>query len=162
MAVQKKTNAVRIMENLNIPFELLEYHVGGGQTSAEDAAAKTRVPEEQTFKTLVVRGDKTGILMACVPAGRGLDLKALAAASGNKKIEMVHVKEITPLTGYVKGGCSPVGTKKKYPVYIDGSALLFDYITINAGQQGLLFKLGAEDIIKAAEAKTASLLLNKT
>lgn len=158
MAVQKKTNAVRIMENQKIPFELLEYSVEGGQTSAADAAAKTGVPEERTFKTLVARGDRTGVLMACVPGGRELDLKALAAASGNKKIEMVHVTEITQLTGYVKGGCSPVGAKKKYPVYIDESALSFDYITINAGQRGLLFKLSPEDLIRAAEAKTANLL----
>lgn len=155
MAVQKKTNAVRIMENLKIPFTLLEYSVEGGETSAADAAAKTGIPQEQTFKTLVARGDKTGVLMACVPGGRELDLKALAAASGNKKVEMVHIREITPLTGYVKGGCSPVGTKKKYPVYIDESALSFDVISVNAGEQGLLFRLKPEDLIKAAGAVAA-------
>lgn len=155
MAAKKKTNAVRIMENLKIPFALLEYSVEGGETSAADAAAKTGVPEERTFKTLVARGDKTGVLMACVPGGRELDLKALAAASGNKKVEMVHISEITPLTGYVKGGCSPVGAKKKYPVYIDKSALSFDIITVNAGEQGLLFKITPEDLIKAADAVAA-------
>lgn len=155
MAAQKKTNAIRIMENLKIPFALLEYSVEGGETSAEDAAAKTGVPQEQTFKTLVARGDKTGVMLACLPGGRELDLKALAAASGNKKAEMVHVREITPLTGYVKGGCSPVGTKKKYPVYIDSSALDFDVITVNAGEQGLLFSLKPEDLIRAAGAVAA-------
>lgn len=157
MAAKKKTNAVRILENLKISFELLEYDVENGETSAADAAAKTGVPEEQTFKTLVVRGDKTGVLMACVPGGRGLDLKALAAASGNKKIEMVNVREITQLTGYVKGGCSPVGAKKKYPVYIDEYALCFDFITVNAGQQGLLLKLKPADLLKATAATAAGI-----
>lgn len=158
MAGQKKTNAVRIMENLQIPFELLEYGVEGGHTSAADAAAKTGVPKERTFKTLIARGDKTGVLMVCVPGGRELDLKALAAASGNKKTELVGLKEITPLTGYIRGGCSPLGTKKKYPVFIDESALLFDYITVNAGHQGLLFKLKPQDLVKAAGAAAANLL----
>lgn len=157
MAAKKKTNAVRIMENLKIPFALLEYSVENGETSAADAAAKTGVPEERTFKTLVARGDKTGVLMACVPGGRELDLKALAAASGDKKVEMVPIREITPLTGYVKGGCSPVGTKKKYPVYIDKSALSFDIITVNAGEQGLLFKITHEDLITAAAAVAAAI-----
>lgn len=158
MAAQKKTNAVRIMENLKIPFTLLEYSVEAGETSALDAAAKTGIPEKQTFKTLIVRGDSTGVLLVCVPGGRELDLKALAAASGNRRVEMVNVKEITPLTGYVKGGCSPIGTRKKHPVYIDISALSFDTITVNAGQQGLLFKLKPEDLIRAANAETAAIV----
>lgn len=158
MTIPKKTNAVRMMENLKIPFELLEYDVENGHTSALDAAVKTGVPEEQTFKTLVVRGDKNGVLMVCVPGGRELDLKALAAASGNKKVEMVGLKEITPLTGYVRGGCSPLGTRKKYPVYIDETVLLYDYITINAGYQGLLFKLSPGDLIKASAAATANIV----
>lgn len=155
MTVQKKTNAVRMLENMGIPFELLTYSVEHGHTSAADAAAKTGVAEERTFKTLVLRGDKTGVLMVCVPGGRELDLKALAAASGNKKAEMAGVNEITQLTGYIRGGCSPIGTKKKYPVFIDESALSFDYIVVNAGQQGLLFKIEPKDLIKATEAKTA-------
>lgn len=158
MAAQKKTNAVRIMENLKIPFALLEYSVEDGETSALDAAAKTGIPEERTFKTLIVRGNNTGVLLVCVPGGRDLDLKALAAVSGNRRIEMVNVKEITPLTGYVKGGCSPVGTRKKYPVYIDKSALSFDIITVNAGQQGLLFKLKPEDLIRATNAEAADIV----
>lgn len=156
MAVQKKTNAVRMLENMGIPFELLTYAVEHGHTSAADAAAKTGIAEERTFKTLVARGDKTGVLLVCVPGGRELDLKALAAASGNKKTEMVGINEITPLTGYIRGGCSPVGTKKKYPVFIDESALRFDDIIVNAGHQGLLFKIKPQDLIKAAEAKTAA------
>lgn len=152
MAAQKKTNAVRALESMKVPFELIEYEFVEGALAAEDAAAKTGIPEERTFKTLVARGDKTGVLMVCVPAGKTLDLKALASASGNKKVELVPIKELTPLTGYIKGGCSPIGTKKKYPVYIDDSVLTFDYMTVNAGHQGLLFKMKPEDLIKAVDA----------
>ena len=142
---------------MHIPFELLEYEFAEGALAAEDAAAKTGVPEERTFKTLCARGDKTGVILACLPAGKELDFKALAAASGNKKTEMVHLKELTALTGYIKGGCSPIGTKKKYPVYVDDSAMQFDYMTVNAGHQGLLFKIKPEDLLKAADATPAKI-----
>ncbi len=158
MAQAKKTNAVRIMENENIAFELLEYEAVESDLSAENAALKTNVPEEQTFKTLCARGDKTGVMMVCVPAGRELDLKKLAGASGNKSAELVHLKEVLPLTGYIRGGCSPLGTKKKYPVFIDETALLFDYITVNAGLRGLLFKLCPQDLIKVTEASACDVL----
>lgn len=155
MAAAKKTNAVRILEGLKIPFELLEYEIDEKELSAEDAAAKTGIAEERTFKTLCCRGDKTGVIMVCVPAGRELDFKALAAASGNKSAELVHLKEVQGLTGYVRGGCSPLGAKKKYPVVIDESALAFDFITVNAGHRGLLFKLAPVDLVRATEAKSA-------
>ena len=158
MASAKKTNAVRIMEASKVPFELLEYEIDEEALSAEDAAAKTNVPEEQTFKTLCARGDKQGVMMVCVPAGRELDFKKLASASGSKSAELVHLKEVNGLTGYIRGGCSPIGTKKKYPVYIDETAILFDYITVNAGQRGLLFKLAPDDLIKVTEAQAADLL----
>ena len=158
MASAKKTNAVRIMEASKVPFELLEYEIDEEALSAEDAAAKTNVPEEQTFKTLCARGDKNGVMMVCVPAGRELDFKKLASASGSKSAELVHLKEVNGLTGYIRGGCSPIGTKKKYPVYIDETAILFDYITVNAGQRGLLFKLNPEDLIKVTEAQAADIL----
>ena len=158
MASVKKTNAVRILENAKIQFELIGYEVDESSLSAEDAAMKTGVPEEQTFKTLCARGDKTGIMMVCLPAGRELDFKALSSASGNKSTELVPLKEVQPLTGYVRGGCSPLGTKKKYPVFIDESARMFEYITVNAGQRGLLFKLKPEDLIAATEAKTAEIV----
>ncbi|MEG1800166.1 MAG: Cys-tRNA(Pro) deacylase [Synergistaceae bacterium] len=158
MASAKKTNAVRIMEASKVPFELLEYEIDEEALSAEDAAAKTNIPEEQTFKTLCAHGDKNGVMMVCVPAGRELDFKKLASASGNKSAELVHLKEVNGLTGYIRGGCSPIGTKKKYPVYIDETAILFDYITVNAGQRGLLFKLNPEDLIKVTEAQAADIL----
>lgn len=158
MAAVKKTNAVRQLESKKIPFELLEYEIDEELLSAEDAAAKTGIPEERTFKTLCCRGDKTGVMMVCVPAGRELDFKALAAASGNKSAELVHLKEVQGLTGYVRGGCSPLGTKKKYPVIIDDSAMNFDFITVNAGHRGLLFKLAPADLVKATEAKLAPIM----
>ena len=96
--------------------------------------------------------------MVCVPAVRELDFKKLASASGSKSAELVHLKEVNGLTGYIRGGCSPIGTKKKYPVYIDETAILFDYITVNAGQRGLLFKLAPDDLIKVTEAQAADLL----
>ena len=158
MAAVKKTNAVRQLESKKIPFELLEYEIDEELLSAEDAAAKTGIPEERTFKTLCCRGDKTGVMMVCVPAGRELDFKALAAASGNKSAELVHLKEVQGLTGYVRGGCSPLGTKKKYPVIIDDSAMTFDFITVNAGHRGLLLKLAPADLVKATEAKLAPIM----
>ena len=158
MAAVKKTNAVRQLESKKIPFELLEYEIDEELLSAEDAAAKTGIPEERTFKTLCCRGDKTGVMMVCVPAGRELDFKALAAASGNKSAELVHLKEVQGLTGYVRGGCSPLGTKKKYPVIIDDSAMTFDFITVNAGHRGLHFKLAPADLVKATEAKLAPIM----
>ena len=158
MAAVKKTNAVRQLESKKIPFELLEYEIDEELLSAEDAAAKTGIPEERTFKTLCCRGDKTGVMMVCVPAGRELDFKALAAASGNKSAELVHLKEVQGLTGYVRGGCSPLGTKKKYPVIIDDSAMKFDFVTVNAGHRGLLFKLAPADLVKATEAKLAPIM----
>lgn len=158
MASIKKTNAVRILESENIPFELLEYDIDERLLSAEDAAAKTNVPEQQTFKTLCARGDKSGVMLVCIPAGRELDFKALAAASGNKRTALVPLKELQPLTGYIRGGCSPVGAKKKYPVYIDETARLFDFITINAGQRGLLLKLKSSDLIKVTKAFSVNLL----
>ena len=158
MAAVKKTNAVRQLESKKIPFELLEYEIDEELLSAEDAAVKTGIPEERTFKTLCCRGDKTGVMMVCVPAGRELDFKALAAASGNKSAELVHLKEVQGLTGYVRGGCSPLGTKKKYPVIIDDSAMTFDFITVNAGHRGLLFKLAPADLVKATEAKLAPIM----
>ncbi|MDD4159323.1 MAG: Cys-tRNA(Pro) deacylase [Synergistaceae bacterium] len=158
MSSAKKTNAVRILENAKVDFELIEYEVDENLLSAEDAALKTGIPEEQTFKTLCARGDKTGVMMVCVPAGRELDLKALSSASGNKSSVLVHLKEVQPLTGYVRGGCSPLGTKKKYPVFIDDSACRFDYITVNAGHRGLLFKIKPDCLIAVTEAKAVRIV----
>ena len=114
----KKTNTARFLDRLNIPYQLIEYEVDASDLSAENVAKKINLPLEQVFKTLVARGDKTGVIIACIPGGAELDLKAIAEVSGNKKVEMVSVKEIQSLTGYIRGGVSPIGTKKHYPVYL--------------------------------------------
>lgn len=148
----KKTNAARLLDRLNIPYQLVEYEVDESDLSAENAAKKINLPLEQVFKTLVARGDKTGVLLACIPGGAELDLKAIAAISGNKKVEMVPVKEIQILTGYIRGGVSPIGTKKRYPVYLDESATKFPFISISAGIRGCQLFVGPGDFSKVLEA----------
>ncbi|HMK51696.1 MAG TPA: aminoacyl-tRNA deacylase, partial [Thermodesulfobacteriota bacterium] len=114
----RKTNAARFLDGLRMDYKLIEYEVDESDLSAESVAGKVNLPLEQVFKTLVARGDKTGVLMACIPGNAELDLKAIATISGNKKVEMVHVKEIQQLTGYIRGGVSPIGTKKPYPIFL--------------------------------------------
>src|SRR5215470_13048520 len=125
-----KTNAARILDAAGVRYELREYEVDGDDLSAPRVAEKIGMPPEQVFKTLVARGDRTGILMAAIPANTELDLKALAAASGNKKVELVAVKEVLGLTGYIRGGVSPVGVKKPYPFFLDETAELWDVISV--------------------------------
>ncbi len=149
----KKTNTARFLDHLNISYQLVEYEVDESDLSAENAAKKINLPLEQVFKTLVARGEKTGILLACIPGGAELDLKAIASLSGNKKVEMVHVKEIQPLTGYVRGGVSPIGTKKCYPVFLDESAMKFLFISISAGVRGCQLFVDPRDLLKVLEAK---------
>ncbi len=132
----KKTNAARILDRLKVEYKLCEYEVDESDLSAESVAKKVNLPLEQVFKTLVARGDKTGVLLACIPGGMELDLKAIAEISGNKKVEMVSLKEVQPLTGYVRGGVSPIGTKKRYPFYLDERAIKFPFISISAGIRG--------------------------
>jgi Cys-tRNA(Pro)/Cys-tRNA(Cys) deacylase len=132
----KKTNAARYLDNLKVEYKLSEYEVDESDLSAESVARKVNLPLEQVFKTLVVRGDKTGVLLACIPGGVELDLKAMAEVSGNKKVEMVSLKEVQPLTGYVRGGVSPIGTRKRYPLYLDERAMKFAFISISAGIRG--------------------------
>lgn len=157
----KKTNAARILDNLQIKYELHEYKVDESDLSAENVASKIGLPPEQVFKTLVARGDKLGVLMACIPAGSELNLKALASVSGNKKVEMVALKEVQPLTGYIRGGVSPLGSKKHYPVYIDKSVLEHSLIAISAGMRGCQIFINPADLLKAVEAKTFALTADK-
>src|SRR3954468_21459684 len=132
-----KTNAARILDVAGTHYELREYEVDEDDLSAPHVAEKIGMPPEQVFKTLVARGDRTGVLMACIPANAELDLKALAAASANKKVELVAVKEVLGLTGYIRGGVSPLGGKKAYPFYLDETAELWDVISVSAGLRGL-------------------------
>ena len=147
----KKSNASRILDKLIITYEILEYEVDEQDFSAENAAQKMGQPLKQVFKTLVIRGDKTGILVACIPGGAELNLKSLASLSGNKKVEMVHLKEIKSLTGYIRGGVSPLAMKKNYPVYIDESAFQFSFIIFSAGVRGLQLKVDPNDLSKALQ-----------
>lgn len=152
MKSTKKTNAARILDRMGISYELKEYPVDVNDLSAVNVAAKVGMPVQQVFKTLVARGDKNGVLMACIPGDGELDLKALAAASGNKKTEMVHLKEVLGLTGYIRGGCSPLGAKKEYPVYLDKSAENWEIIAISAGKRGEQIMIAPADLVQAVHA----------
>ena len=154
---QVKTNAARLLDTLGVSYELKEYPVDEDDLSAVHVAASIGMPIEMVYKTLVARGDRTGVLMAVIPGGGELDLKALAAASGNKRVEMVHLKEVFALTGYIRGGCSPLGAKKDYPVYLDASAKAQERIAISAGKRGEQILLAPMDLIRAAKATVAEL-----
>jgi Cys-tRNA(Pro)/Cys-tRNA(Cys) deacylase len=147
----KKTNAARYLDRLKIDYRLVEYDVDESDLSAESVARKVKLPLEQVFKTLVARGDKTGVFMACIPGNTELDLKAVATVSGNKNAEMVHVGEIQQLTGYIRGGVSPIGTKKAYPIFLDQSAIGFPLISISAGIRGSQIFVSPGDLIKALD-----------
>ncbi len=148
-----KTNAVRLLEAAGISFKTAEYAVDESDLSGIHAAEMLGLPAEQVFKTLVLKGDKSGYFVCCVPVAEELDLKKAAKISGNKKCEMLHVKDLLGVTGYVRGGCSPVGMKKKFPTYIDETAVLFDEIAVSAGARGMQVILNPEALGEFAEAK---------
>ena len=148
-----KTNAVRLLEAAGISFKTAEYAVDESDLSGIYAAEMLGLPAEQVFKTLVLKGDKSGYFVCCVPVAEELDLKKAARISGNKKCEMLHVKDLLGVTGYVRGGCSPVGMKKKFPTYIDETAVLFDEIAVSAGARGMQVILNPEALGEFAEAK---------
>jgi Cys-tRNA(Pro)/Cys-tRNA(Cys) deacylase len=147
-----KTNAARFLDSLGIAYELREYAVDPEHLDAETVAAKVGLPAEQVFKTLVVRGDRTGILLAVIPGNLHLSLKALAKVSGDRNIETVSLKEVQPLTGYIRGGVTALACKKPYPVFVDEWIELFDVISISAGQRGLQILLHPADYLKATGA----------
>lgn len=148
----KKTNASRILDRLKINYELKEYKVDPNDLSAVHVAKEAGMNVKTVFKTLVVRGDKNDIVMACIPGDDELDLKKLAKASGHKKMEMIHLKELQPLTGYIRGGCSPIGAKKNYPVFIDETALKWEKIAVSAGIRGGQIIIAPQDLIYAVKA----------
>jgi Cys-tRNA(Pro)/Cys-tRNA(Cys) deacylase len=150
-----KTNAVRILETLGIAYELRDYEVDPDDLSAETVARKVGLPPEQTFKTLLVRGDKRGLLFAVVPGNMELDLKAMAKASGDKQITMVPLKEVQPLTGYIRGGVTALAAKKDYPVVADETIELFDVISVSAGVRGTQILLAPADYLRATSAVVA-------
>ncbi len=144
-----KTNAMRLLDQLDIVYEVREYAVDEEDLSAESVARKIGMPEEQVFKTLVVRGDTNGLAMAVIPANTELDLKALARARGDRKIDTVALKELLPLTGYIRGGVTALAAKKDYPVVVDELAQLFDLITVSPGQRGIQLVLNPLDYLRA-------------
>lgn len=152
-----KTIAARILDQKKIPYELVSFPWSEEEMDAVSVARRIGLPPEQVFKTLVVRGDRTGVLVASIPGNGELDLKRLAAVSGNKKVEMVHVKEIHGLTGYIRGGVSPLGMKKQYPYYLDETAEIIDRLAVSAGQRGLQLVLSGPDLIRATGATLAPL-----
>ncbi|MGE0101080.1 MAG: Cys-tRNA(Pro) deacylase [Blastocatellales bacterium] len=152
-----KTIAARILDSLGIEYELRAYEVNEDELDAITVARKVDMPPEATFKTLVARGDRSGVVMACIPGDQELDLKKLASVTGSKKIDLVQVREILGLTGYIRGGVSPLGSKKKYPLFIDETVILHDRISVSAGQRGLQMILAPQDLIDASEARLADL-----
>jgi Cys-tRNA(Pro)/Cys-tRNA(Cys) deacylase len=155
--VPAKTNAARLLDQLGIPYELREYEVDPDDLAAETVATKIGLPPEQVFKTLVARGDRNGICMAVVPANTELNLKALAEASGNRKIQLVPVKELQSLTGYIQGGVTALAGKKEYSVFADETLELFDLISVSAGVRGLQILLAPADYVRATKAHLAAL-----
>jgi len=148
-----KTNAIRLLEQAGVPFETRSYEVDPEDLAAETVAARIGLPAAQVFKTLVVRGDRTGVILAVVPGDSRLDLKALAQVSGNRKVEPAPLAEVLPLTGYVRGGVTALGCRRNYPVWIDETAELWDVISVSAGQRGLqiLIEPGAYRRVVAGE-----------
>lgn len=148
----EKTNAARILDRLKIKYELIEYSVDPDNLAADHVAEELGQPIEQVYKTLVLRGDKNGIFVCIVAGNREVDLKKAAKISGNKKAEMIAMKELLPLTGYIRGGCTAIGMKKQYPTFISDEALSFPFIYVSAGKRGLQLKINPADLIKASGA----------
>ncbi len=159
--MKNKTNAMRRLDAAKIPYEVFEYEVDENDLSGKHIADEIGLPHEQVFKTLVARGDKTGPLVMCIPVDLEIDLKLAARETGNKRIEMIHVKDLLSLTGYIRGGCSPIGMKKKFPTFVEESALQFDKITVSAGVRGAQLLLRVEQLLLFVEAKCVPLCENK-
>jgi Cys-tRNA(Pro)/Cys-tRNA(Cys) deacylase len=150
-----KTRAAQILDNAGIRYEMRQFQEE--ELTAAEAAKKLDIPLAQVFKTLVARGDRTGVVLVCIPGTMSLSLKALAKASGNKKAEMVEVDEIHRLTGYLRGGVSPLGLKKPYPVYLDESALQHPFLCVSAGMRGMQIIIAPQELARAARATLAPL-----
>jgi len=153
----KKTNALRILERHGVPYETVEYIYDQADMSVQLLAAQNKLQLSLIYKTLVAKGDKTGPLVAVIPGHTNLIYKAFAKASGNRKAAMVPLKELTELTGYVRGGCSPLGMKKLFPTYIDQSAIEHEYMYVNAGKRGILMRVNPRELAKLAKASFAEI-----
>ena len=153
-----KTNAMRMLDKAKIPYEALEYKVDDDDLSGVTIAKSVGLDCSMVFKTLVAKGDKTGPIVMCIPADKEIDLKKAAQLSGNKKIEMIHVKDLLALTGYIRGGCSPVGMKKKFPTYFNDTCLNFPKITISAGIKGCQLLVSSKALIEYTGAVVCDLI----
>jgi Cys-tRNA(Pro)/Cys-tRNA(Cys) deacylase len=158
MKTIQKTNVMRILESLGIRYEMMGYAVGEDHVDAVTAAKELGVDPELVWKTLVVHDEHKVPMVFCIPSPAELNLKKAARAVGAKKIELVNLKELTPLTGYVRGGCSPIGMKKSYATWVDETIALFPRIFVNAGARGMQVIVAPEDLLCAANAKTADLI----
>lgn len=152
----EKTNAARLLDKAGLKYALIPYEVDENDLAAGHVAESLGEPIERVFKTLVLHGDRTGYIVCVVPGNMEVDLKALAKASGNKKVEMIPMKDLLPVTGYIRGGCSPIGMKKPFPTYIHESAILYDTIYISAGVRGLQIQISPQDLIRFTGASTGS------
>ena len=154
-----KTNAARLLDQLKIAYELIPYEVDENDLGAQHIAEQLGQPIERLFKTLVLRGDKTGLVVCVIPGAEEVDLKKAAKVTGNKKLEMIHVKELLPLTGYIRGGCSPIGMKKTLPTWFHESIMSYDTVYCSAGVRGLQFQLAPQDLVRAAKGTLADLIV---
>lgn len=153
----KKTNAARLLDQLKIEYQLIPYEVDENDLGATHIAQQLGQPIEKLFKTLVLRGDRTGLFVCVIPGAEEVDLKKAAKVTGNKKAEMIHVKELLPLTGYIRGGCSPIGMKKPLPTYFHQSVTDYDKVYCSAGQRVLQFCIAPADLVKAARGTICDL-----
>jgi Cys-tRNA(Pro)/Cys-tRNA(Cys) deacylase len=154
----KKTNVARILDRFKIKYELIEYQVDADDLSAVHVAESAGIPIEKIYKTLVLQGDKNGIFVCIVPGGKEIDLKKAAVASSNKKVGMIKMNELESLTGYLRGGCSPLGMKKNYPIFIDQSVLKKPFIFISAGIRGMQIKIAPADLVTVTKAVTTDII----
>lgn len=153
-----KTNAARLLDAENISYSLIPYEVDESDLSAVHVAKQLGEPVDQLFKTLVLKGNKTGHFVCIIPGDETLDLKKAAKVSGNKSCEMIHMKDLLSVTGYIRGACSPIGMKKPFPSFIHNTALTFDHIYISAGKRGLQIQIKPYDLIKVAQLKVEDLI----
>lgn len=153
-----RTNAMRMLDAAKIPYEELEYEVDEDDLSGVHIAKELNFPPEQMFKTLVAKGDKTGVVVLCIPVAEEIDLKVAATVTGNKRIELIPVKDLLGLTGYIRGGCSPIGMKKTYPTWFDESVRNFDRVTVSAGVRGAQLLLDADKLLAFTDASVAALI----
>jgi Cys-tRNA(Pro)/Cys-tRNA(Cys) deacylase len=152
-----KTNAMRLLDQEGISYQAMEYEVDENNLAGVHVAEQIGLPLEQVFKTLVAKGEKNGIMVFCIPVACELNLKKIATIVNDKKIEMIHVKDLLGLTGYIRGGCSPVGMKKKFKTYMDETAILFDDITISAGVRGCQLLVEREKLVEYLDATLCDL-----